>query len=91
MINTALIQEHIDSINRRIRYFENEDMQGNAKQYHDLRDQWQAILQAVEQQVKQEPIAYLTMRHDKSRFELAHKDEKATNPEFWTDAFPVFT
>lgn len=59
MINTALIQEQIDSANRNSQHFRKNAMTSEADKYQRLADDWQAILSAVEQQGKQEPVVEL--------------------------------
>jgi len=53
-------------------------------------DEVRAVLdaQAVE---RQEPVAWITKCKLSGLIEQAEPNEKASNPEHWTDAFPVYT
>lgn len=52
--------------------------------------QWRRALLAAPVVERQEPVAWLTKCKLSGLFEQAEPNEKASNPDHWTDAFPVF-
>lgn len=47
----------------------------------------EAVRQALAAQV---PVAWLVKRHGVDEYEISEPHRKASNPRYWSDAFPVY-
>ncbi len=63
-----------------------------ALDYYYTQDQMRAYAEEAVRQALAEltPVAWLVKRHGVDEYEISEPHKKASNPRYWSDAFPVY-
>ncbi|WP_313695063.1 hypothetical protein [Achromobacter mucicolens] len=63
-----------------------------AQDYYYTQDQMRAYAEEAVRQAlaAQVPVAWLVKRHGVDEYEISEPHRKASNPRYWSDAFPVY-